>query len=79
MDVLLSSWDGCAVLIVCRQILTEMGFDLHLESADIDEKQVGDRASCPSELVLEVAKAKAQALLDKLANTESPYRILLTG
>eukprot|EP00611_Tribonema_gayanum_P002801 TRINITY_DN1211_c0_g1_i1.p1 TRINITY_DN1211_c0_g1~~TRINITY_DN1211_c0_g1_i1.p1 ORF type:complete len:182 (+),score=69.70 TRINITY_DN1211_c0_g1_i1:983-1528(+) len=50
-------------------------------TADIDEKAIGDRASDPAQLVLEIGTAKADALLPSLADAAARHgaRLLLTG
>ncbi len=48
-----------------KQILEEMGASFEVMAADIDEKAI--RHSDPKELVLAIAKAKAEALLPKIA------------
>ncbi|KAB2040810.1 hypothetical protein ES319_D02G108600v1 [Gossypium barbadense] len=47
-----------------RKILTEMGYEFTLMSADIDEK--GIRKEKPEELVMALAEAKADAILQRL-------------
>ncbi|CAL5383572.1 unnamed protein product [Camellia sinensis] len=47
-----------------RKILAEMGYDFTIVTADIDEK--GIRKEKPEELVMALAKAKADALVLKL-------------
>uniref|UniRef100_A0A8R7U8T9 Maf-like protein n=1 Tax=Triticum urartu TaxID=4572 RepID=A0A8R7U8T9_TRIUA len=49
-----------------RQILAEMGYQFKLLSADIDEKEI--RKEKPEELVVALAHAKADAILDKMRN-----------
>ncbi|CAH8278639.1 unnamed protein product [Arabidopsis lyrata] len=51
-----------------RQILTDMGYQFTLMSADIDEKSI--RKEKPEELVLALAEAKADAIVSKLLTTE---------
>ncbi|KAM0824154.1 hypothetical protein ACQ4PT_070392 [Festuca glaucescens] len=48
-----------------RQILSEMGYQFTLLSADIDEKEI--RMEKPEELVVALAHAKADAILEKMA------------
>jgi len=60
-------------------ILKEMGFELHIIPAEIDEKAIGDRLSDrPEELVLEIGRAKARAVLDA-ARREGKSEYLLAG
>uniref|UniRef100_A0A1D1Y0M6 Maf-like protein DDB_G0281937 n=1 Tax=Anthurium amnicola TaxID=1678845 RepID=A0A1D1Y0M6_9ARAE len=47
-----------------RQILSEMGYDFTLMTADIDEKSI--RKEKPEELVMALAEAKADAIISKL-------------
>ncbi|KAG6522871.1 hypothetical protein ZIOFF_020026 [Zingiber officinale] len=47
-----------------RQILSEMGYDFTIMSADIDEKEI--RMEKPEELVMALAEAKADAIISKL-------------
>ncbi|XP_062216308.1 uncharacterized protein LOC133916587 [Phragmites australis] len=47
-----------------RQILSEMGYHFTLLSADIDEKAI--RKETPEELVVALAHAKADAILEKM-------------
>ncbi|GAA0170202.1 hypothetical protein LIER_24512 [Lithospermum erythrorhizon] len=47
-----------------QRILTEMGYDFTIMSADIDEKSI--RREKPEELVMVLADAKADAILSKL-------------
>jgi len=49
-----------------RQILSEMGYKFTLLSADIDEKEI--RKEKPEELVVALAHAKADAILEKMKN-----------
>jgi len=64
-----------------QAIVADMGFDFRVETADIDEKAIGDRAGDVRELVLEIGKAKAAALLPRLAEAggEPAGTVLLTG
>lgn len=48
-----------------KQILEEMGVSFEVMAADIDEKAI--RQEDPKQLVLAIAKAKAEALLPKIA------------
>ncbi|XP_010494228.1 PREDICTED: maf-like protein DDB_G0281937 isoform X3 [Camelina sativa] len=50
--------------IARRKILTDMGYQFTLMSADIDEKSI--RKDKPEELVLALAEAKADAIVSKL-------------
>ncbi|XVE56055.1 hypothetical protein DITRI_Ditri03aG0206200 [Diplodiscus trichospermus] len=50
--------------IARRKILAEMGYEFTLMSADIDEK--GIRKEKPEELVMALAEAKAEAILQRL-------------
>ncbi|XP_050125761.1 uncharacterized protein LOC126603037 isoform X2 [Malus sylvestris] len=50
--------------IARRKILAEMGYEFTVMTADIDEKSI--RTEKPEELVLVLAKAKADAIVSKL-------------
>ncbi|KAM1434546.1 hypothetical protein ACFX2I_042614 [Malus domestica] len=50
--------------IARRKILAEMGYEFTVVTADIDEKSI--RTGKPEELVLVLAKAKADAIISKL-------------
>ncbi|XP_065847406.1 uncharacterized protein [Euphorbia lathyris] len=50
--------------IARRKILAEMGYEFTVTSADIDEKCI--RKEKPEELVMALAEAKANAIIDKL-------------
>ncbi|CAN1173143.1 7-methyl-GTP pyrophosphatase [Linum perenne] len=50
-----------------RRILTEMGYEFTLMTADIDEKSI--RKDKPEELVMALAEAKAEAIIAKMLNT----------
>ncbi|KAJ8485807.1 hypothetical protein OPV22_018292 [Ensete ventricosum] len=50
-----------------RQILSEMGYDFIVLSADIDEKEI--RRHTPEELVMVLAEAKADAVISKLRSS----------
>ncbi|CAH2046643.1 unnamed protein product [Thlaspi arvense] len=54
--------------IARRKILTDMGYQFALMSADIDEKSI--RKEKPEELVLALAEAKADAIVSKLHTNE---------
>ncbi|XP_031476261.1 uncharacterized protein LOC116247937 isoform X1 [Nymphaea colorata] len=61
-----------------RQILTEMGYQFTVMTADIDEKAI--RMQTPEELVMTLAEAKAEAIMSKLeldAYKEDPVPTLL--
>ncbi|PKA50391.1 hypothetical protein AXF42_Ash013480 [Apostasia shenzhenica] len=47
-----------------RQILSDMGYEFSVMTADIDEKQI--RLEKPEELVMALAEAKADAILGKI-------------
>ncbi|KAI7734891.1 hypothetical protein M8C21_003978 [Ambrosia artemisiifolia] len=54
---------------VARQkILAEMGYDFTIMSADIDEKAI--RTEKPEDLVMALAKAKADAIVSKLQTSD---------
>uniref|UniRef100_J3MFV5 Maf-like protein n=2 Tax=Oryza brachyantha TaxID=4533 RepID=J3MFV5_ORYBR len=57
-----------------RQILSEMGYKFTLLSADIDEKEI--RKEKPEELVVALAHAKADAIMEKLQNNGMMKEIL---
>ncbi|KAJ4851467.1 hypothetical protein Tsubulata_014136 [Turnera subulata] len=50
-----------------RQILTEMGYEFSIERGDIDEKSI--RKDTPEELVVALAEAKANAIVERLQTT----------
>ncbi|XP_058725303.1 uncharacterized protein LOC131596602 isoform X3 [Vicia villosa] len=50
--------------IARRKILSEMGYQFTLMTADIDEKSI--RKETPEELVMALAEAKAEAILQRL-------------
>lgn len=52
-----------------RKILTEMGYEFTVMTADIDEKAI--RKEIPEELVMALAEAKADAIISKLQTTDS--------
>ncbi|CAA3011783.1 maf DDB_G0281937 isoform X2 [Olea europaea subsp. europaea] len=52
-----------------RQILSEMGYDFTIMSADIDEKSI--RKETPEDLVMALAEAKAEAIMSRLAITDN--------
>ncbi|KAK9947072.1 hypothetical protein M0R45_012509 [Rubus argutus] len=52
-----------------RKILTEMGYEFTLMTADIDEKSI--RKEKPEELVMVLAQAKANAIISKLQTTHN--------
>ncbi|OAO91621.1 hypothetical protein AXX17_AT5G40670 [Arabidopsis thaliana] len=54
--------------IARRKILTDMGYQFTLMSADIDEKSI--RKEKPEELVLALAETKADAIVSKLQISE---------
>nr|XP_043636024.1 7-methyl-GTP pyrophosphatase isoform X2 [Erigeron canadensis] len=54
--------------IARRKILSEMGYEFTLMSADIDEKAI--RTEKPEELVMALAKAKADAIVSKLQTSK---------
>ncbi|KAG7533046.1 Inosine triphosphate pyrophosphatase-like [Arabidopsis thaliana x Arabidopsis arenosa] len=55
--------------IARRQILTDMGYQFTLMSADIDEKSI--RKEKPEELVLALAEAKAEAIMQRIPNGDN--------
>ncbi|KAL5557292.1 hypothetical protein UlMin_039528 [Ulmus minor] len=50
-----------------RRILTEMGYNFSIMTADIDEKSI--REEKPEELVMTLAEAKANAIISRLEST----------
>ena len=65
-----------------KAIASEMGFKFDIVKADIDERALGDRSSSAGarDLVLLLAKKKAQAILAKLtAEQKASSKILLTA
>ena len=65
-----------------KAIASEMGFKFNIVEADIDERALGDRSSSAGarDLVLLLAKTKAQAILAKLtAEQKASSKILLTA
>ncbi|XP_058725302.1 uncharacterized protein LOC131596602 isoform X2 [Vicia villosa] len=59
--------------IARRKILSEMGYQFTLMTADIDEKSI--RKETPEELVMALAEAKANAIISKLQTTGNQQRI----
>ncbi|CAA0407078.1 unnamed protein product [Arabidopsis thaliana] len=55
--------------IARRKILTDMGYQFTLMSADIDEKSI--RKEKPEELVLALAEAKAEAIMQRIADGDN--------
>ncbi|AED94860.1 unnamed protein product [Arabidopsis thaliana] len=55
--------------IARRKILTDMGYQFTLMSADIDEKSI--RKEKPEELVLALAEAKAEAIMQRIPDGEN--------
>ncbi|KAJ4965965.1 hypothetical protein NE237_017814 [Protea cynaroides] len=51
-----------------RQILAEMGYEFTVMTADIDEKSI--RKEKPEELVMTLAEAKADAIMEKLQTVD---------
>ncbi|KAL6003683.1 hypothetical protein ACLOJK_023917, partial [Asimina triloba] len=51
-----------------RNILTEMGYEFTVMTADIDEK--GIRREIPEELVMVLAEAKADAIISRLQTVD---------
>ncbi|OVA07032.1 Maf-like protein [Macleaya cordata] len=51
-----------------REILTEMGYDFTVMTADIDEKDV--RKEKPEELVMALAEAKADGIISRIQTTD---------
>ncbi|KAF3439346.1 hypothetical protein FNV43_RR17623 [Rhamnella rubrinervis] len=65
-----SSWQimlGSAS-IARRQILTEMGYEFSVMTADIDERSI--RKEKPEDLVVALAEAKADAIMSRLKSTD---------
>eukprot|EP00612_Vaucheria_litorea_P002778 CAMPEP_0171458934 /NCGR_PEP_ID=MMETSP0945-20130129/4415_1 /TAXON_ID=109269 /ORGANISM="Vaucheria litorea, Strain CCMP2940" /LENGTH=209 /DNA_ID=CAMNT_0011984843 /DNA_START=90 /DNA_END=719 /DNA_ORIENTATION=+ len=61
-------------------ILKQMGFEIKVRPADIDEYSIGDRSGDPEKLVQLIGHAKAEALLPKLAKeVNDASTLLLTG
>ncbi|XP_031261221.1 7-methyl-GTP pyrophosphatase isoform X3 [Pistacia vera] len=64
-----------------RKILAEMGYEFTIMAADIDEKSI--RKETPEELVMAIAEAKAEAILNKLPIgdhvREAEPTLLVTG
>ncbi|PNY00578.1 maf-like protein [Trifolium pratense] len=56
-----------------RKILSEMGYEFTLMTADIDEKSI--RKDTPEELVTALAEAKADAIISKLQTTGNQERV----
>ncbi|KAG7604677.1 Inosine triphosphate pyrophosphatase-like [Arabidopsis thaliana x Arabidopsis arenosa] len=55
--------------IARRKILTDMGYQFTLMSADIDEKSI--RKEKPEELVLALAETKAEAIMQRIPDGEN--------
>lgn len=64
-----------------RLILEEMGFNVQIRVADIDEQAIGDREVwSPESLVMELARAKATAVLNRYTDlNQLNARFLITG
>jgi septum formation protein len=65
-----------------QMILTELGLEFSTVSADVDEKSIGDRSvgASPSQLVLQIARAKANHLIsNNLIPLELSSSFLLTA
>ncbi|XP_024038923.1 maf-like protein DDB_G0281937 isoform X5 [Citrus clementina] len=64
-----------------RKILAEMGYEFSVMAADIDEKSI--RKEKPEDLVMAIAEAKAEAILNRLPIgdyiKEAEPTILITG
>lgn len=64
-----------------RKILAEMGYEFSVMAADIDEKSI--RKETPEDLVMAIAEAKAEAILNRLPIgdyiKEAEPTILITG
>ena len=60
---------------IMKELAQEYGFQYETVTADIDEQALGDRMSDPAELVTLLARAKAQAIKERLANE---HGLLLT-
>ncbi|KAF6136289.1 hypothetical protein GIB67_042774 [Kingdonia uniflora] len=52
-----------------REILSEMGYEFTIVSADIDEKSI--RKDKPEDLVMALAEAKAEAIIPRLQTSEN--------
>ncbi|XP_056850573.1 uncharacterized protein LOC108827662 isoform X1 [Raphanus sativus] len=61
--------------IARRSILTDMGYQFTLMSADIDEKSI--RKQNPEELVLALAEAKAEAIMQRIPDDDDIKETLL--
>jgi septum formation protein len=63
-----------------KAIVNEMGFEFEVVKADIDERAIGDRSSDigVEDLVLLLANAKADAILERLSD-EQKTKVLLTA
>ncbi|KAI5392949.1 uncharacterized protein LOC127096676 isoform X2 [Lathyrus oleraceus] len=59
--------------IARRKILSQMGYQFTLMTADIDEKSI--RKEIPEELVMALAEAKANAIISKLQTTGNQERV----
>ncbi|XP_030499039.1 uncharacterized protein LOC115714458 isoform X2 [Cannabis sativa] len=65
-----------------RRLLTEMGYEFTILTADIDERSI--RKETPEELVVALAEAKADAIISRLKSTGqleevSQERLLITA
>uniref|UniRef100_A0A7N0TDV4 Maf-like protein n=1 Tax=Kalanchoe fedtschenkoi TaxID=63787 RepID=A0A7N0TDV4_KALFE len=67
-----------------RQILSDMGYEFSIMTADIDEKSI--RKEKPEELVMALAEAKADAVIsrlqarhEELSESNSPPTLLITA
>jgi predicted house-cleaning NTP pyrophosphatase (Maf/HAM1 superfamily) len=63
-------------MFLCAEIFQELadqyGFSFDVEMAELDERGIGDRKGCPSELVLKLAHAKADSLTLRLTAKAEP-------
>ena len=65
-----------------KAIVSDLGFKFNVVKADIDERALGDRSSSAGakDLVLLLAKKKAEAILAKLTSEQkASSKILLTA
>ena len=61
-----------------EELAAEYGFNFDILTADIDERAIGDRSASPEQLVLNLGRAKAEAILKKLPAPPQPLHFLIT-
>jgi septum formation protein len=51
---------------IMEELAQQYDFTFDIATADIDERALGDRSSCPEQLVLHLGRAKADAIVARL-------------